>query len=437
MFERACRWSFRMSFQASLHGCLGLLRALLIAWTMPVAVAELVYDNSANSLNIFLSRQEEYGDEVNLAGTARTLTVLEFQVVGETNLPAGATVVFRFYLNNGPFPPPPDPRIRPPGDLLYQSAAIPIRAGVQPIRIEDVLIPVPPRVSATWTVQFSGTGTQAGERAGLQVYHPPVVGSSFKDYWVRDADRFRLYVLDENNGASFAARFEAEPDPPTRVIPVSATDGMSTLRIEGPIGSDQLVEVSRDLRSWRVVGVVTLATNAAGIFMDAEAATGMARYYRARSSPYPGSTVWLKGIRREADGSAVLTLVGPANSQHLLEVSTDGNAWSPQDIIQFSTTTAEYTDPGAKDGAALRFYRTSRPSETGPLYLIRQIERRSGGAAVLSCVGSPEEFDVNVEASEDLESWLPIGLVRFTSGEAAFTDLSAASAGLRFYRLRR
>src|SRR5690606_23715425 len=116
-----------------------------------------------------------------------------------------------------------------------------------------------------------------------------------KDYWVREPERFQLYIL-EGVDVSFAARLEAQPDPPTEVSPMVETNGMPTLQITGPIGSDQLIEVSQDLSSWRVLGVVSLARTATNTFVDTETPAGTTRYYRARSSPYPGSTVVLKNI---------------------------------------------------------------------------------------------------------------------------------------------
>src|SRR5690606_3096816 len=132
----------------------------------------------------------------------------------------------------------------------------PIRPGVQPIRIEDLSIPLPE--SLTWTVQFFGTGTDAGQRAGLQVYHPPRIGRSFTDYWARDPEGFQLYVL-SGTPVSFAARFEAGPDPEVRLT-LSRTNGATRLGVTGPLGSEQIIQVSHDLRTWRTLDVVRLAT---------------------------------------------------------------------------------------------------------------------------------------------------------------------------------
>lgn len=396
------------------------------------ARAELVYDNSATSLNVFLSRPEEYGDEVTFAGTARTLSAMSFEVTGETNLPMNARAIFRIYRNNGPLPPPPDPPIAPPGELIYQSPEIRLRPGVQPVRIEGLAIPVPS--SATWTVEFLGIGTLNGERAGLQVYHPPIVGRSFRDYWVRDPDRFRLYVLEGGTAASFAARFEALPDPPVSLTILPATGSQTQLRVTGPIGSDQVIEVSSDLVSWRIVGLVNLGTNSVGTYTDSQTTPGVTRYYRSRSSGTPGNTVLITGIRPAEDGSTVLTLVGPRNTDHLVQVSPDRLQWTTIDLIRFGATNYVYQDRTA-NRSGNRFYRTHRPSTFGPLYLVSDIERR-GAATVLTFLGTPGESSVAIEASSDSVTWSQIGAVRFQTNQVTFTDLMNAPEGRRFYRLK-
>lgn len=242
--------------------------------------AEIIYDNSTNLQNQFITVPGEFGDEIAFGGSARVLSVIAFEVVGEANLGALARVRFRIYQNNGPIPPPPEPQFPSPGELLYQSNEITVRPGVQPIRIQDLAVAVPDRV--TWTVEFFGTGPQVGQRAGLRLFHPAVIGRSFVDYWVRQPSGFRLYLLESGAPASFAAHFEALPDPPVLLRSLPPTNAVPRLQLAGPIGTRHVIETTGDLITWRDLGPANLLTNAVRIFDDPEGFGTAPKFYRAR-----------------------------------------------------------------------------------------------------------------------------------------------------------
>jgi hypothetical protein len=407
------------------------LTAVSLALT-PVR-AELIFDNSKNDLNLFLSRAEEFGDEIDFGGTARLVTSMAFQVFGENALPANAQARFRLYRANGPLPPAPEPQVPPPGDLLFQSPDVELRPGVQAVRIVDLSIPVPNRVM--WTVEFLNLGSQAGQRAGLQVYHPPVVGRSFKDYWVKEPTRWRLYVLEAGKSASFAAQFEALPDPPVTLTAATGGDGRMVIRITGPVGSEQVLEHSFDNTAWLTIGSVSLLTTNAATFRAPLAYSGTNHYYRTRTSPSPGSTVFFQSIAQATNGGTLLNLVGPTNSQHIVEASTDRTAWSVLGTVRFGTNgLASFQDTNTVSGQ--KFYRTHRPSLLESFLAIRSIIRRPDGSTVLACTGTPTQRSVMVEASLDLVSWISIGAVSLTTGEADFIEPISPFGNRRFFRLR-
>lgn len=397
--------------------------------------AELIYDNSGTSLNTFVSRLEEFGDEIDFAGSARTITEMTFQVFGERDLPAGASARFRLYRLNGPILRPPFPAVPSPGEMVYQSPSIPIQPGAQPIRITDLAIDIPSRT--VWTVEFQGTTASNGERAGLQVYHPPLVGRSFRDYWVRDTAGFTLFVLDGGVPANFAARFLAQPDPAVEFTTSLNPSGQTVLRVTGPIGSDQIVEVSQDLGNWRALALVSLATNSVATLTDPETPSPSTRYYRTRPSPHPGQTVLIQSIRRATNGAATLTLTGPRGSETFLEASADRLNWTTLGLVRFTETTAVYTDPAPAATGAIRFYRTRRDSGHDPILVLSKIEKSGGGAVLLTCLGSPGTQGVSVEASPDLATWTPIGTIRFDTPETTYLDAFPPAGTGRFYRLRK
>ncbi|MGE3309652.1 MAG: hypothetical protein AB7O66_06755 [Limisphaerales bacterium] len=408
---------------------LGLLALLLPHW---VSRAELIYDNTTNYRSEYLSLPMEFGDEIDFFGTARTISNMSFWVLGEDALPPSATAQFRIYRNNGPLLPFDNIAIPTPGELLFESVDIPIIPGPQTLRITDIAVPVPTNV--TWTVLFKGTGTEPGLRAGLQIYHPPTVGASFRDYWVRGDDGFELQLLDGGLSASFAARFEAIPDPPVIMTVTNTAEG-AVVRVSGPIGTEHIVETSSDGRHWRTLGTIRLLTTSEGTYFDTSNKGQEERFYRLRRSPYPGSSVVLTEIRPTGQGKAVLSFSGPRNTSHILEASDDQKNWKAIDVIYLLFGVATFEDtirPGAN-----RYYRTSHPTGRGPVYLIRGIRRDADGSIVVAASGLPDLTPATVEATTDFKTWTPLGPIQFITPRAEFRDTTAAQNSGRVYRIRR
>ena len=68
----------------------------------------------------------------------------------------------------------------------------------------------------TWSVQFGNLA--ANDEIGLDIYDPPVVGSSLPDYWIDAGSGWELkeaLVDPQNNPINFAARFTTVPEPTT------------------------------------------------------------------------------------------------------------------------------------------------------------------------------------------------------------------------------
>ncbi len=410
--------------------CFAVLGVLGI-WNF-AARAELIYDNTTNYRSEYLSLVEEFGDEIDFVGTARTISTMSFWVLGEDALPPSATAQFRIYRNNGPLLPFDSIAIPTPGELLFESVAIPILPGAQTLRITDIAVPVPTNV--TWTVHFKGAGSEPGMRAGLQVYHPPTVGGSFRDYWVRGEDGFQLQLLEGGVSASFAARFEAIPDPPVVMTVTNTLEG-AVVRATGPIGTEHIVETSADGQHWRTLGTIRLLTTSEGNYFDTTNKGEEERFYRLRRSPYPGSTVVLKEIRATGPGKSTLSFSGPRNSTHILEASEDRVRWKAIDVIYFLFGVATYEDtipPGVN-----RFYRTYHPTGHGPVYLMRGIRPEADGSMVVAASGLPDLTPVTVEATTDFKTWTPLGPIQFITPRAEFRDTTAAQNPGRVYRIRR
>jgi|GEM_PF-459595 len=396
------------------------------------AVAELIYDNSTNYRAHYVSLLEEFGDEIDFTGSARVISSMGFSVLGEAKLPADVSARFRIYRNNGPVLPFEGVNILTPGELLYESGDVRILPGPQNIRITDIAVPVPNFV--TWTVLFKGAGTEPGTRAGLEVYHPPTVGSSFRDYWVRAADGFQLQLLDGGVSASFAARFDAIPDPPV-MMTVTNTPSGNVVRVTGPIGTEHILESSTDGAHWRTLGTIRLLTTAEGSFFDTSNTDGSERFYRIRPSPFPGSSVVLREIRTSTNGFPMLSFAGPRNTAHILEASPDRVHWKPIDVIYLLFGVATYQDRNPT--GMNRFYRTFHPTGRGPVYLIRSIRRAPDGSVIIASSGQPDLKPAIVEATTDFQTWTELGTIQFITPQAEFRDTTAAEHPARTYRIRR
>jgi hypothetical protein len=243
-----------------------------------------------------------------------------------------------------------------------------------------------------------------------------------------------LFLPDGGVAGSFGARFIALPDPPVTFTVSSAPDGSPSLRISGPIGSEQLVESSHDNVLWRPVAVADLTRTNATTVLDAFAPPAGLLQYRTREVPVPGATVVIQGNRTDATGRRTVHLSGSIRSNHFLEASEDLVHWRLVEVLYFATSTLVVPDPAA--GPTPTFYRTRRPTAQDPLGFIRSASRQPDGSIVLALHGSPSATDVAIEVTDNWSNWIELDTLRFTTPEQTYTDASAASSPFRIYRLR-
>ncbi len=202
-------------------GAKALLMAITLLGAATARADEIIYDNTTTYLGKYASVGTEYGDEVVLGGTARTLSEFFFEYYGEFTSQGDELARVRIYANDGE-------RIGPdyvvPGTVLWQSPLIPVQQGFKTVGYTGLNVPLVDKdgntvESITWTIQFFGlTMATTGQKdvAGLLYYDPPTVGSSFNDTWLKRADGSwvptRTAGVTKNN---FGARMEAVPEPAT------------------------------------------------------------------------------------------------------------------------------------------------------------------------------------------------------------------------------
>jgi hypothetical protein len=165
----------------------------------------------------------EVGDEITLASPANRVSVFSFEYWGVGGGPGGAfsgnvQVILRFYKNDGPLLTNVQFEARSPQTLVFQSKPFSISATERSVlayteqgdftnsATADVLLTEPLPDSFTWTVQFIGLGV--GDSAGLDLYSPPVVGSSYPDYWAFDGNSWGLLTYFAAPPINFGARLE-------------------------------------------------------------------------------------------------------------------------------------------------------------------------------------------------------------------------------------
>lgn len=184
--------------------------ALALSAASSIRADEIVFENSEVYSGHYASVLSEYGDEITLGGTARTLTEFIFEYAGDFFSQGDEVGKVRFYANdNGPF--------HLPGTLLWESPLFPVRKG--PGVTEgwaNINIDVPD--TFTWTVQFFGLtmNTTAGQLdvAGLRYYGLPKIGQSYNDFWIRNGDSWQLFGPPADvPKANFAVRVKAVPEP--------------------------------------------------------------------------------------------------------------------------------------------------------------------------------------------------------------------------------
>ena len=190
-----------------------LLRAVFctLALSMPwfVSAATIVYDNTALAITngsgnqLYYPSASEYGDEITLTlpntSAPRVLSEFDFYYYySGPSVQSNVTATIRFYQNDGP--------ADAPGTLFFTSDPIPLIPGyVLESRALNTASNLVAPGKFTWTVQFSNLGAY---QAGLLVYGPPTVGSSYDDFWLNTGGTWTTYRI-SGAPSDFASRFGA------------------------------------------------------------------------------------------------------------------------------------------------------------------------------------------------------------------------------------
>jgi hypothetical protein len=163
-----------------------------------VTAPVVVYDNTTEALGpgIETGPPQEIGNEVTLAGTARTITEFRF------NYDGGPTVrgTVRFYANDG--------HAGAPKTLLFDSGPFTVETGQDH---EKTLSGLHVQVPDTFTWMLSYTSSREDDSLGLYAFGPPSVGTC-KHMWLHggtDWWKDQYEVSPGHNGFGLNARITA------------------------------------------------------------------------------------------------------------------------------------------------------------------------------------------------------------------------------------
>jgi hypothetical protein len=177
------------------------------ALSISAQAESIVYDNTSNPLGQYWNSGTEFGDQVTLGGLKGDRIVKQFKMeyYMSYGVSGDETAQIKFYSNSG--------ANGAPSSLLYDTGVFSLtRAGYNTVTINDVNVAIPDNF--TWTVSFGGlTGSEV---AGVTLYNPPTVGSSFNDFWEKTSSGWTLKQMPGGTPvANFAAQITAVPEPTT------------------------------------------------------------------------------------------------------------------------------------------------------------------------------------------------------------------------------
>lgn len=286
------------------------LAALAAAAGPVITSGEIVYDNSSGFLDYSHDSQLEYGDEIELGGSARWLTDFSFEFFASFTSTGDESARLRIYANDGPVG---ANSSETPGSLLYDSGSFEITSGYWTMTAAGLGFLVPD--AFTWTVEFSGLTEE--ERAGLLLYDPPAVGSSPNTFWENENGVWSQVSFPGLPG-NFAARAEAEG-----VMAISGiTMAAGTARIESSAtpGRFYTLEYAEEIGGeWKRAASPRRQADSPWITLEDPAAGSSAmRFYRIRES--------FAEIALD-NGEMVITAAASPGQVYRLESTADFQTW--------------------------------------------------------------------------------------------------------------
>jgi hypothetical protein len=194
-------------------------------------VADVIYDNSKNDLVQRLLAEDGvwFGDQVVLAGTQRSVSTFSFEYWAENT--TDLSIDLKLHLNDGPL----FNGYATPGTVLFAYDNINPLPNTDRLTIRFDSSDWPggldiPANELTLALRFNySTGT-----AGVDIYDPPVVGSSYDDYWLMTPSGWQLSVNNNFPKVNIAMEIQAIPEPTAAALGCLGLGVMLLLRKRRP-----------------------------------------------------------------------------------------------------------------------------------------------------------------------------------------------------------
>lgn len=309
----------------------------------------------------FRGNPTEFGDEIALAGTARTVTKFIFDYYGNFTPNGDETARIRFYANDGPGV------FLKPNTLLYESPAFSIVKGEARVTLDIPYVEVPN--SFTWTVSFSGVTQTDGDSAELVVVNPPSVGAqlaggltgSYRDYWKFNAGVWTVYMLTNNWPANFAAKIVAQEEIFGVQMALDRQTGQLRFRWPGKPSSQYKVQSSTDFLHWTDLALMYGSKEGFTEYTVTPEPGQPVGFYRIVRVNLPSPRATVSVNRGTSPGEVILRWTGGPNLMYQIKYSEDLKNWTYLNSVKSDAEgKADYTDrPPARFGA--RFYQVWSP----------------------------------------------------------------------------
>jgi hypothetical protein len=413
--------------RAALPGPLALLACLGL--TPDIRADEVVYDNTEKDYNnMFFPSTLEYGDEIELGGTARTITEFQFEYYGDFVPEQEATVVVRLYDNDGPNPNPTGD-FSQPGTLAYESEPLRIYPGYNVLALKNLSIAV--SNSITWSVKFDGITGAYNNRAGLTHYDAPTVGSDYDDFWMRTSTGWGLFSFEGNPPANFAARVIASPETPMEILDATTNaDGTHAVKLHGPAWCSAVLEVATGQTNWETVSQFLFSGTP--LTIQDKIPRDETPAYRVRESATP--VLLLSAGRPDTAGRQTLRASGWPSHGFIVEAAWDMVSWYPILTNDFVSVNSDFKDPISVN-LNRRFYRA---------YYVRDLATAMGNVSYMTNnetlvqASGPPGRDCVIEWTRDFVNWnsLATNVFSYSTKTIAVVDSGTTNLTQRFYRIR-
>lgn len=340
----------------------------------------IVFDNVFSTTNNFYGTDGEFGEEIQLSGTAREFEKFELEYFGQiATFQGDEKAVLRFYANDGApqtvtTPTGVEFEIIPPKTVLFESPEIRLRNGRNVLtliagnvgELSELILPD----RFTWTVEFRGLSEE--DTVGLMLSGEAVnIGRSFNDFWMwnPDTEEFETRIFEDGTSAKFTQRVFAsgglpgtENAEPVQVRPFQfeltgfdpATNTWRLL-VDGTKNTNMAIEYSLDLYEWKLLFTYRLSGTEEVLALPINLNSDTVFF---RATPDDPKLQSLK-VDRSAIQSGLVTLniSGDPKLKVRIEWTQDLTNWRPLANFTLRTSGEETFEHFLPDDVETAFYR--------------------------------------------------------------------------------